>query len=329
MHGHDRQATTASRSAPASGRTRSTHTHEHAHSHGLSAHRRGGNALGYALLITLAFAVLEALGGWWAGSLALLGDAGHMVTDASALGLAALAAWVARRPPSPRHSYGLGRAEVVVALVNGLFMLVVLSAIVVSAIERLRAPQPVMAGTVMVIAALGLIVNLAVAGMLSRGEQTLNTRGALLHVMADALGSVVALLSGVVIYFTGWMPIDPILSLFICVLILYSSIALLREVLHVIMEGVPRNLDLPEIGRTLAAVPGVSSVHDLHIWTLSSGVVALSAHIVVRDLRDWQDVLDRLRVLLHDRYGIEHITLQPEPLTHVLRKLNYPKISSE
>ncbi|HLA74393.1 MAG TPA: cation diffusion facilitator family transporter [Gammaproteobacteria bacterium] len=303
------------------------HQHRHAHGgHGHGAgHSLGRNTLWYALLITLGFAGVEGLSGWWAHSLALLGDAGHMVTDASALGLAGLAAWVARRPPSARHSYGLGRAEVVVALVNGVFMLVVVSGILISAIERLRTPQPVMAETVMLVAGLGLLVNLAVAWLLSRGEQTLNMRGALLHVMADALGSVAALLSGIVIYLSGWTPVDPLLSLFICVLILYSSVSLLREVLHVIMEGVPHYLDLPEIGRALAAVKGVSSVHDLHIWTLSSGMVALSAHIMVKDLSYWEEVLDRLRTLLHDRYGIEHVTLQPEPTTHVLRKLNYPQ----
>jgi len=250
-----------------------------------------------------------------------------MVTDASALGLAALAAWVARRPPSTRHSYGLGRAEVIVALLNALLMLVVVSAILYSAFGRLRTPHEVMAGTVMIVAGLGLLVNVGVALLLSRGEKTLNTRGALLHVMADLLGSVAALLSGVVIYFTGWTTIDPILSVFICALILYSSVRLLREVLHVIMEGVPLNLDLPEIGRALAGVEGVASVHDLHIWTLSSGVTALSAHIVVKDLVRWEDLLNASRKLLHERYGIGHVTLQPEPTIHVLRKLSYPRDS--
>lgn len=298
------------------------HTHQPAEHAGAQAPSR--NTLWYALLITLGFAAVEGVSGWWAGSLALLGDAGHMVTDASALGLAALAAWVMRRPPSTRHSYGLGRAEVIVALLNALLMLAVVSVILYSAFARLRTPHEVMAGTVMIVAGLGLLVNAGVALLLSRGEQTLNTRGALLHVMADALGSIAALLSGVIIYFTGWMPIDPILSMVICVLILYSSLRLLREVLHVIMEGVPLHLDLPEIGRALAAVPGVASVHDLHIWTLSSGMVALSAHIMVKDLSYWEEVLDRLRTLLHDRYGIEHVTLQPEPTTHMLRKLKYP-----
>ena len=157
--------------------------------------------------------------------------------------------------------------------------------------------------------------------ILSRGEKTFNTRGAMLHVMADMLGSVAALLSGVVIYLTGWTTIDPVLSIFICALILYSSVRLLREVLHVIMEGVPRNLDLPEIGRALAGVKGVASVHDLHIWTLSSGVIALSAHVVVKDLVRWEELLDAIRRLLHERYGIGHVTLQPEPTTHILRQV--------
>jgi cobalt-zinc-cadmium efflux system protein len=294
--------------------------HDHGHAH-QGSHLPSRNTLWYALLITLGFAAVEGVSGWWAGSLALLGDAAHMVTDASALGLAAFGAWVARHPPSSRHSYGLGRAEVVVALANALLMLAVVSGILYSAIERLRAPQDVMAGTVMIVAGLGLLVNAAVALLLSRGEKTLNMRGALLHVMADLLGSVAALLSGVVIYFTGWTTVDPILSVFICALILYSSVRLLREVLHVIMEGVPRNLDLPEIGRALAGVKGVASVHDLHIWTLSSGVIALSAHVVVRDLVRWEDLLDNARQLLHERYDIGHVTLQPEPSTHILRQI--------
>lgn len=299
--------------------------HGHAHGHGHHNHAHRSNGLVYAMLITLAFAGVEGLGGWWAGSLALLGDAGHMVTDASALALALLATWMARRPPSVRHSYGLGRAEVVVALVNGLFMLFIVGGILVSAIERMHAPQAVAAKTVIIIASLGLVINLAMVVLLSRGEKTLNMRAALLHVMADTLGSIAAVMSGVVIYFTGWTPIDPILSLFICVLILYSSINLLREALHVIMEGVPRDMDLPQIGRALAAVHGVQSVHDLHIWTLSSGTVALSAHVLMKDLSGWEDVLEKLRTLLHDRYGIEHVTLQPEPTTHVLKAMRYTR----
>jgi len=271
-----------------------------------------GNSLLWSLAVTITFAIIEAVGGWWSSSLALLGDAGHMLTDSTALGVAAFAAWVGRQPPSARHSYGLVRAEVLAALVNGLFMLLIVIGIAYYAIERLSNPQPVQGGMVMVIAAIGLVVNIVVAMILHRGEKTLNTRAALLHVMGDLLGSVAALIAGVVIYFTGWMPIDPLLSLLICVLILYASLRLLREVLHIIMEGVPRYLELPEVGQAMAGVADVKSIHDLHIWTLSSGMVALSAHVVLSDLAQWHEILVALRNLLHDRYAIDHVTLQPE-----------------
>lgn len=294
-------------------------THAHGHTAHEAGHRpRHGNALTAALSLTLGFAGVEALAGWWSGSLALLGDAGHMVTDSTALGLAALAAWIARRPPSALHSYGLGRAEVLAAMVNGLFMLMLVAAIAVAAVERLHDFRPVAGGTAMGVAAAGLGVNTLVMLLLSRGEQSINTRGALLHVLGDLLGSVAALLSGTVIYFTGWLPADPLASLFICALILFSSLRLLREAVHVLMEGVPLHMDLPEVGRAMAGVAGVKSVHDLHIWTPSSGQIALSAHVVVADLAAWDGTLQRLHTLLHDRFGVVHITLQPEPLHQVL-----------
>jgi cobalt-zinc-cadmium efflux system protein len=266
----------------------------------------------WVLLNTLGFAVLEALGGWWAGSLALLGDAGHMLSDSTALGLAAFAAFIAQRPPSRRHSYGLGRAEVVAALVNALFMLAVVTGIVIGAVDRLLEPAPVAGGLVMLIAGAGLIINIVVALLLARGEQSLNTRAALLHVMGDLLGSIAALIAGAVVYFTGWTPIDPILSLLICALLLYTSLRLLREALHVLMEGVPGHLDLQQVGRTMASQAGVVSVHDLHIWTLSSGREALSAHVVIADLHQWQRTLSDIQRVLGQEFHIDHITLQPE-----------------
>jgi cobalt-zinc-cadmium efflux system protein len=286
-----------------------------------AANSASGRYLIGALLVTLGFALVEAAGGWWASSLALLSDAGHMVTDSTALGLAALASWVAHRPPSERHSYGLGRAEVIAALVNALAMLAVVTGVAMAAIERLHTPHPVMGQIVIAIAIFGLAINLVIAWMLSHGEQTLNTRAALLHVLGDLAGSVAALVAGIVVYFTGWMPIDPLLSLLICALILYSSVQLLREALHVLMEGVPLHLDLTEIGATMAGVKGVWSVHDLHIWTLSSGRIALSAHVVLSDMQGWPGLLSALRQLLHDRYDIEHVTLQPEPLGHRLHQV--------
>lgn len=280
------------------------HHHHHTHS--------DGKTLIWGFALTAGFAVVEGVSGWWAGSLALFGDAGHMISDATALGFAALAARVAKQPPSARHSYGLGRAEVVAAIVNSLLMVAVVVAIAIAAILRLRTPTPVAGETVMGVALAGLLINIGVAWILSRGEHTLNTRAALMHVMGDLLGSLAALSAGAVIYFTGWTPIDPILSLFICALILFSALRLLREALHVIMEGVPLNLDLREVGQAMAATPGVTSVHDLHIWTLSSGQVVLSAHIVIPDITRWEDTLATLRELIHQRFDIEHVTLQPE-----------------
>jgi len=287
-------------------------SHTHRHDHSGRHHAPAARGLYAALALTLGFALLEAAGGLWSGSLALLGDAGHMFSDSVALALAAFAAWVARRPPSARHSYGFARAEVIAALVNGLLMLVVVIGIVVEAIARLQAPRPISGMVVMVIAAGGLAVNILVLSILSRGAGDINTRGALLHVFGDLLGSVAALFAGAVIYFTGWMPIDALLSLLICALILFSTLRLLREALRVLMEGVPLNIDLNDVGRDLAALPGVISVHDLHIWTPASGAPALSAHVVVEDLGNWMQTLEALRALLSSRFGIEHVTLQPE-----------------
>ncbi len=304
-----------------------SHHHNHSHNHDHHDHHHGatGRVLWIALAATLGFAVVEAVAGWWSGSLALLGDAGHMFSDSTALGLAALAAWVARRPPSTRHSYGLGRAEVVAALVNALLMLAVVTGIVVHAVERLQSPVPVRGAAVLGVAALGLGVNVVVALLLSRGGGGLNVRAALLHVLGDLLGSVAALLSGAVILYTGWMPIDPLLSLLICAIILFSSLRLLREALHILMEGVPAHITLEEVGRRMAAGDGVREVHDLHVWTLSSGHVALSAHVVVEDLGAWPAVLTGLRVRLEEEFGITHTTLQPEPLDRPLRPMPYPR----
>ena len=286
-----------------------THTHHHL------GHSGANGKLLVALLLTLSFAAVEAGVGWWSGSLALMADAGHMVTDSSALGLAAVAAWLARRPPSLSHSYGFVRAEVLAALFNGVLMLALIGFIVSEAIERIGTPRDIAGGAVVGVAAIGLGINLAVAWVLSRGEATLNSRAALLHVMGDALGSVAAIASGVVILFTGWTPIDPLLSLFVAALILFSALRLLREVLHVLMEGVPSRIHLDEVGGDLAALPGVVRVHDLHVWTLSSGTVALSAHMELRDLADWPHLLAAARETLSRQHGITHVTLQPEVLT--------------
>jgi cobalt-zinc-cadmium efflux system protein len=290
------------------------HTHDHGHDHAHAHAAAGGDsrrALIAALTLTAAFAVVEAIGGWMAGSLALLSDAGHMITDAAALALAVFATFIARRPASSRASYGYGRAEVLAAFVNAIAMLAVVAFIAVEATRRLLEPSPVSGGTVTVIAAAGLAVNLLAAWVLSRAEGSLNTRGALLHVMGDLLGSLAALVAGVVIMATGWMPIDPILSIAVALLILRSTWQLLKQTTGVLMEGVPRHLDFDAIGRSLAALPGVTDVHDLHIWNMSTEGVALSAHLAISRGEDWPALLGQARRMLANDYGIRHATLQP------------------
>lgn len=290
------------------------HSH-HDHDHGGLGHHHhhgSGRALLFALCFTLSFAFVEAFGGWVAGSLALLSDAGHMFTDTTSLAIGALAAWLSRRPASHSHSFGLQRAEVLGALVNAVLMIGLVVAIAIAAGRRLMAPEPVAGGTVMLIAALGLLVNIAVGLILLRGERTLNVRGALLHVMGDLLGSVAALVAGLVILITGWTPIDPILSLLVCLLICLSALPLLRDVLHVLMEGVPRGLDPEKVGRIMARQAGVHAVHDLHIWSLSSSQRALAAHVEITSLQEWEQILPCLQQVLHEQFSISHTTLQPE-----------------
>jgi len=291
------------------------HDHSHAHEHHRSDSRR---LLTFAVGLTLGFALVEVVAGWLSGSLALLSDAGHMVTDSTALALAAWAAWMARRPPSARHSYGLGRLETLAALFNALLMVALVSVVSAAAVQRLLEPPQVHGEIVTWVALVGLLVNILVARLLMGGRNNINVRAALLHVLGDLLGSIAALVSGVVIVYTGWTSIDPILSLFIVLLILISSLRLLREVVHTLLEGVPMNLELKEVGRTMAAAEGVMSVHDLHIWSLSAETTALSAHVVVQRIDQWPGVLWRLRELLSERFGIDHVTLQPEPLETVV-----------
>lgn len=284
----------------------SAHEHNHAHTHSAA-----GKTLLLALALTLGFSVVELIAGWRSGSLALLADAGHMVTDGASLGISALAAWLAARPPSRRHTYGLGRAELLAALGNAVSMLVVVFMIASEAWQRLQSPGSIDGATVSVVAVVGLLINLAVAWVLSRGERNLNVRAALLHVMGDALGSVAAIVAGVVIWFTGWTPIDPLLSILIGGLILASSVRLLREALHAALDGVPFAMDIEQVGLALAKVDGVSEVHDLHVWPIAAERLALSAHVRFENLNDWPQALKDLTVVA-GKQGIEHVTFQPE-----------------
>ncbi|HEX2565790.1 MAG TPA: cation diffusion facilitator family transporter, partial [Burkholderiales bacterium] len=289
------------------------HGPHHGHSHG-----KPGATLKAAALLTIAFAVVEACGGWWTGSLALLSDAGHMLTDGAALGLAALAAWIARRPPSQRHSYGLGRVEIFAAAVNAAGMLVIVALLAFEAVGRLKAPTEVNGEAAAVIAFFGLVLNIVVLRWLSPHTHDLNARAAKLHVMGDLLGSLAALASAAVVALSGWTRADPIASLVICGLIALSSVRLLREGVHALMEGVPHGLSVEAVGKEIAAVDGVVSVHDLHVWTLSGSRAALSAHVVVSSMTQWERTLRELQARLDERFGIDHVTLQPEPQQQTL-----------
>ena len=293
------------------------HAH-HGHHHHAHALQKSAKLLSISLIVTLGFAGVEAIAGYLSGSLALMSDAGHMLTDSMSLALGATAAWIANRPMTGRMSYGYGRAEVLAALTNGLLMLGVVAGIVYAAIGRFQNPPPVQGGTVILVAVLGLLINVLVAYILSRDAKSLNTRAALLHVFGDLLGSVAALVSGIVIVLTGWMLIDPILSLAISTLILYSTYGLLKESFRVVMEGVPSHLKLDNIHSEILDTKGVVSIEDLHIWTLASNQTVLSAHIRIEDLNQWHVILGQLHDRLHHHFSIDHITIQPMSIKGVV-----------
>jgi cobalt-zinc-cadmium efflux system protein len=265
-----------------------------------------------ALLLTFFYAGIEAFAGFWANSLALISDAGHMVADASALALALLAQIIAKRPPSVKNSFGFGRAESLAAFVNCLAMIVLIIWIATEAISRFNHPHQVQGQIVMVVAVIGLLINVIVAWILSKDKKSVNTRAALVHVMGDLLGSLAALTAGVVIHFTGWMQIDPILSLFVCVLLIRSTLTILKESYHFLMEGVPHHINYVQVGKDLQAIDGVLAVHDLHVWEMSPGHPALIGHVEVRDMQDWPITMEKINTMLLEKHEIDHVTLQPE-----------------
>jgi len=268
--------------------------------------------LALALGITATVMVAEAVGGWFAGSLALLADAGHMLADAAALGLALFVARVAQRPATPERSFGLLRLEILAALVNGALLIAIAIGIGVEAWHRLKAPSTVDGPLLLGIAGVGLVANLVSLRILHHGhEHSLNQRGAYLHVLGDLLGSVGALAAGGIVVATGWVVADPLISVLITLLVLGSAWRLIKESTDILMEATPNHIALGDVHDRIASVPGVDSVHDLHVWTVTSGVVAMSGHLVVKNPTDNQPVLeavqDRMRAL-----GINHVTVQME-----------------
>lgn len=291
-------------------------THSHAgHSHaGHSHHGAGGSdrrALAVVFVLTTVFLVAEVAGGLLTGSLALLADAGHMASDSVSIGLALFAFWLSRRPATPNRSFGYQRAEILAALFNGMTLVAISGWILIEAYRRFSEPSEILGGWMLAVAVLGLVVNLAGVTVLSRsGGESLNLQGALRHVIADVLGSVGAIVASLIIILTGWVYADPIISALIGILVLGSSWTLLRDSVNILLERAPRGLDAGEIGRKMVEVEGVEEVHDLHVWEITSGFPALSAHVLVGGSHNCHERRRELERVLYREFGIEHTTLQ-------------------
>ncbi|CAM5665842.1 cation diffusion facilitator family transporter [Streptomyces sp. NPDC048224] len=299
--------------------------HDHGHAHGGHA---GGTAtaayrgrLRVALAITLTVMVVEIVGGLVADSLALIADAAHMATDALGLGMALLAVHFASRPPSDRRTFGYARAEILAALANCLLLLGVGGYVLYEAIDRFLTPADTAGGTTVVFGAIGLVANMVSLTLLMRGQkESLNVRGAFLEVAADALGSLAVIVSALVILATGWQPADPIASLLIGLMIVPRTWRLLRETLDVLLEAAPKGVDIAEVRAHILALDGVEDVHDLHAWTITSGMPVLSAHVVVNgdalNAIGHEKMLHELQGCLGDHFDVEHCTFQLEPSGH-------------
>jgi cobalt-zinc-cadmium efflux system protein len=283
------------------------HQHGHANDH-RSASRR---ALLLVLGLTLAFTVVEVAGGFLTGSLALLADAGHMVSDVFSIGLALVALTLAQRPASPRRSFGFQRAEILAAFVNGIALVLVSAWIVWEAIQRLDDPPEILGGWMLLVALAGLAVNAGAAAILMRsGRESLNVEAAFRHVIADLLGSVGVLVAALVILLTGWYLVDPLVSIAIALLIVASAWGILRDSTAILMEQTPSGIDADAVARAIVEVPGVTSVHDLHVWRITSGFDALSAHVLVGRGEDCHALRRDVERAIERRFGITHTTLQ-------------------
>ncbi len=290
------------------------HQHGHGHHHRHDARSVGRQRLAWALALQFVYMLAEAVGGWMADSLALLADAGHMLSDVAALGLSLFALWLAQRPPTARHSYGYYRAEILAALVNGATLVGISLFIFSEAVSRFGQPHEVRGGLMIAVAIGGLIVNLAGMALLHGGRSaSLNIRAAWLHLAADALGSVAALAAGGLVWARGWTWADPAASIVIGLLVIYSSWGLLQESVAILMESTPAGIDLNQVRESLQQAPGVRDVHDLHVWTITAGMVSLSAHVLVTGGAEHRQVLADIRSRLAERFGISHVTIQIEP----------------
>lgn len=290
-----------------------SHDHGHDHDHAPTVTSDNERRVFFVMVLTIGFMIVEAVGGLWAGSLALLADAGHMLTDSAALLLSWLAFRMARKSPDPLRSYGYHRFQILAAFANGLALFIIAGGIVVAAILRLFQPAEIMGLPMMVIAATGLVVNIAGFWILSRGEQdNLNMRSALLHIMGDLLGSVAAIVAAGIIMATGWVPIDPILSVLVSLLILRGAWTVLRKSGHILLQGTPDGIDAARIGAAVSDIPGVTDVHDVHAWSLTDERKVLTLHAVIAPTSDQPQMMKAIQALLKERFAIEHATIQLE-----------------
>jgi cobalt-zinc-cadmium efflux system protein len=314
---------------PNHGKWTNAMNHGHAH-HAVGRHEHATDRaadrkrLTIVLVLVTAYMFAEFVGGLWTNSLALVADAGHMLSDAAALALSLFALWIAERPANPRRTYGYYRAEILAALANGATLIAIAILIFVEAYRRFAEPPAVMGAAMMAIAGGGLAINAAGLWLLHASKSgSLNIRAAWLHVLGDALGSVGAIAAGVVVWAFGWYWADPLASVLIGALVLYSSWAIVRESVAVLMESTPENLDVDRIRDAVVGLDGVEEVHDLHVWSITSGLESLSAHVVVADGVDHAGMLGEVRQLLHDRFAIDHMTIQIEPAGFAERRSSF------
>lgn len=312
----------------------SDHNHSHGghdHSHGPHGHHHfdpSGNKKGLmiALIITVGIMFLEFFGGLITNSLALLSDSGHMLNDASSLALSLVAVWFATKPASPNKTYGFHRFEILAALLNGVTLFVVAGFIIVEAYGRFFEPPTVASGSMMLIACIGLLANVASAWSLMRKgdvKNNINLRSAYLHVLGDALGSVGAIVAGLVMMIFGWYIADPIISVLVALLILRGAWGIIKHTVHVLMEGTPITVNPSEVKEILESIEGVRNVHDLHIWTITSGLDSLSCHLLIKDQEDDQRILQQAIQLIAERFKIQHTTIQIETsvISHEVMKV--------
>lgn len=297
----------------------SHHGHDHGHNHGHGG-KSNTKGLRIALIITSSVMVLEFFGGLITNSLALLSDSGHMLSDVAALALSLIAMWFATRPASPNKTYGFYRFEILAALFNGISLFVIAAIICWEAYGRFLEPPTVASGSMMLIASIGLLANLLSAWSLMRKSDikgNINVRSAYLHVIGDALGSVGAIAAGLLMWLFGWYIADPIVSVFVALLILRSAWNVIKTTIHVLMEGTPTTVDQEQVIQTLKEIKGVENVHDLHIWTITSGLDSLSCHLTITDHADSQEVLQEAITRIEERFKIQHTTIQVEK-SHIL-----------